>query len=452
MNKHNEFEPRDLVIHFRDLVLYVALRWRSILLVALACAVLLGGFTYWQDVKLYNATAESTPQLVTPAEPDAAGLARVATVQNYRAAYASQCAYNQSAPLMRVDFMAAHTHRMSYLVTGDNAFATATLYSKSLTSRDLYAGLEEQDEEVLPSYLAELLAITLTYETVDSSVQSVFLDVEIVAPTKELCDRLSALVRETVSDLVIPVTKATGKHTGSWVFDRHAVTVSEAVRTRQLDSLKQQKQLQTDLAAAEGALTAAERAYLNRLEKQEEEPAPGVAPAKPSLNLKKSLLGFLIGFALLAMWYALRYLFCGRVLSENDVVARHVVAVPGTLEGEKKRCFVDRWLCRLLQDKGADPHLLACQLVLCAEKDGITSVYVAGDLPAAIAQKLDENNIEVMTGDNPADSGVGMNRLSTADSLLLVAHSGVTRHADLTRALKVAKTLDRPVLGIIIQK
>ena len=452
MNRQNEFEPRDLVIHFRDLVLYVALRWRSILLVALACMVLLGGFAYWQDMKLYDAAVNNIPQTVTHPDPDDAGLARVATVQNYRAAYASQCAYNQSAPMMHIDFMAVHTHRLSYLVTGEQAYVAATLYSKSLASRDLYAGLDEQNEDILPAYFAELLTVKLTYETEAAPAQCVFLDVEIIAPTKELCERLSGLARETVSGLVAPVTEAAGEHTGSWVFDRYTVTGSESVRTRQLDSLKQQKQLQTDLAAAEGELTAADRAYLNRLEKQEEEPATGVAPTKPDLNVKMTVLGFLVGFVLMAMWYALRYLLCGRVLSENDFLTRHNVAVLGTLAGEKKRCFVERLLCKWLQDKESDPFCLACQLALSLEANGLTSVYLMGDIPASIADELESKNINVCRGGNPADTGEELNKLSAEDSIVIGVRSGVTRHADVARAIKVAKSIDCTVMGAIILK
>lgn len=458
MNKHNGFEPRDLVIHFRDLVLYVALRWRSILLVALACAVLFGGFAYWQDTKQYASTSENH-QAIIHADPDAEGLARVATVQNYRAAYASLCAYNQSAPMMHIDFMAVHTRRMSYLITGDNyvltgdnAYAAATLYSKSLASQDLYADLGEQDKDVLPAYVAELLSVKLTHENTQTPVKSVFLDIEIVAPTKALCNQLADLTRDTVSDLVGPVTESVGNHTGKWVFNRYTVTGSEAVRTHQLESLKQQKQLQIDLAAAEGALTAADRAYLSRLEKQEVEPTPGAAQPKPNLSVKSVVLGFLIGFALMVLWYALRYLFCGRVLSENDLVARHGVTVFGTLGGERKRCFVDRALCRVWQDEDTDPDLLARQVVLSAENAGLTTVYVMGGLPDTFAEELSENNISVVTGDNPADSGKDMDGLATADGLLLAVRAGVTRHADLARALALAKTLDCPVLGAVIQK
>ena len=452
MSKNNEFEPRDLVIHFRDLVLYVALRWRSVLLVALACAVLLGGFAYWRDMKAYDSAIANPNQPITYADPDDAGLARVATVLNYRAAYASQCAYNQSAPMMHIDFMAVHTHRLSYLVTGEQAYAAATLYSKSLASRDLYAGLGEQDEDVLPAYLAELLTVKLTYEPEISPVQCVFLDVEIVAPTKELCEQLSNLARETVSGLVAPVTKAAGEHGGSWVFDRYTVTGSETVRTRQVDSLKQQKQLQTDLSTAEGELTAADRAYLNRLEKQEEEPDSGVAPAKPDLNVKMTVLGFLVGFVLMAMWYALRYLFCGRVLSENDFATRHNVTVYGTLPGEKKRCFVDRLLCKWLQDKESDPFYVACQVALSVEAVALTSVYLMGDMHPDIAHELESRNINVIKGGNPADSGKDLNGLSYEDCMVIGVRCGVTRHADIARAIKVAKTLDCPVLGAVITK
>ncbi|MBQ4282916.1 MAG: hypothetical protein IJB96_03200, partial [Lachnospira sp.] len=54
MKENSEFKPQDLWINFRDLFLYVLLRWRSILVVALAGAVLLCGVKYLKDFMDYK--------------------------------------------------------------------------------------------------------------------------------------------------------------------------------------------------------------------------------------------------------------------------------------------------------------------------------------------------------------------------------------------------------------
>ena len=66
--KKTEFEPRDLFISFRDLMLYILLRWKSILLVALAGALLVGGLTYVQDTRRYQAAGETATH--EPAVPE----------------------------------------------------------------------------------------------------------------------------------------------------------------------------------------------------------------------------------------------------------------------------------------------------------------------------------------------------------------------------------------------
>lgn len=441
--KKTEFEPRDLLICFRDLLLYVLLRWKSILLVALAGALLAGGLTYAADYRRYHAVGESVPTTALP-ELTAEEAARVALVQRYQKAYDSICAYNENAPMMKIDFTAALTRRITYLVTGDNCVAATSLCRQTLAAEDLFslmtARFTEEQQAVWPAYLAELVTVETECDPSATPAWSL-VTVEIVAPDEELCGQLADLLRGETERLIASADGAKGR----WTTDNCSVRYAERVYLRQMDSLKQQKQLQTDLKAAVATLSAIEKAYLDGADHVED---PDWQYPEPTVSLKAVVMGFAAGFALMVLWYALRYLFCGRVLSEEDVAARHSVPVLGSVAAEGKPGLLRRWL----QDRDTDPALMARRVAVAAEEMGLATVYLMGDLPPVFAHELEENNIRALQGGNPADNVEDLNRIAFCDSIVAAARHGETAHTDLARALAVAKGLDQHVFGIVILK
>lgn len=444
--KKTEFEPRDLFLSFRDSMLYILLRWKSILLVALAGALLVGGLTYVRDTRRYQAAGETATHEPAMPELTTEGAARVALVQRYQKAYDSVCVYNENAPLMKIDFTAAPTRRITYLVTGQNSVAAAALCRQVLMAEDLFvqmtARFTEEQRAVWPAYLSELVTVETEHDPSDAAAWSL-VTAEIVAPDEELRDQLADLLR---SEMERVITSANGVK-GKWMADVGSVRYSERVYLRQMDSLKQQKQLLTDRNAATAVLTAVDKAYMDGTQHVDD---PDWQYPAPSVSVKAVALGFAAGFALMVLWYALRYLFCGRVLSEEDVAVRHGIPVLGSVAGTPAKCPLNRLWRRWLQDKPADPALLACRLALMAEEAGMTCVYAMGDLPSVFVHELEQNNISVVAGGNPAEDAESMNGLTTTDGLVAVVHGECARHADLARGLAVARDLDCPVLGAII--
>ena len=72
MKQKTEFQPQDIFLNFRDLLLYVLLRWRSILVVVLITTLLAGGYKYLKDWRAYQASAgASSDTAATDIELDA---------------------------------------------------------------------------------------------------------------------------------------------------------------------------------------------------------------------------------------------------------------------------------------------------------------------------------------------------------------------------------------------
>lgn len=444
METKTGYDPRDLTVHLRDAALYVLMRWRLLLAGALAGAILLTAVRYMQDLHAYK-MGQSAPAPITTLSADAR--ARVASAMGYQAAYRRVCAYNETAPLMRVDPGAAPTRRMRLLITGEGCWTAAYLYREYVVSESLYRDLAENNTTATD--LAELVTVEVESEPTWQAPRQVFLTVQVLAPTEELCNRLSSVVRRTVEEVSAVVVAAVGEHTHTWVFDRYAVLRDETVATHQQASLEQQSQLRDKHTAAQRMLTTEEKEYLLRLMGQASAADP-LPP--PSLRRTAWLWGFLLGGGAALIGLLLGYLFCGRVLSAADVVSRHGVAVLG-VSGEPEKSP----LVRRLKDRTEEGALVWQRLAVSASAEGVTRLYVSvpdGENAGleGLAAALAERKVSLLVGESPAADSEAAKALSSCDGVAIAVHWGHTAHRVVAEELALARQWHIPVLGVVLMQ
>lgn len=441
MEEQKAYDLRDFTIHWRDLALYVWMRWRLWLSAALAGAILLTLWRYVEDTARYRA-AQTAPEPLTSLSADAR--ARVASAMGYQAAYQRVCARNEAAPLMHIDPGAAPTRRMRLLVTGEGSWTAACLYREYVESETPYRELAQETAQA--AYLTELVTVEVESEPTQQTPQRVFLTVQVLAPSEELCNRLSSVVRQTVDRVFDTVTEAAGNHGHRWVFDRYAVLRDETVAARQQSSLEEQTALQEKYAAAHRALTAEEEDYIRRLMGLTDADTPA---APPTIHRLAWVWGFLLGGTVGLLWLSVRYLFCGRVLSAADAVSRHDVAVVGVLGGKRQRF-------PRLQDAAEETGLVAQRLAVTAAAKGVTRLYLS--VPkgeerriAELAEMLKQRGVAVAVGPSPCVDGGAAEAFAACDGLAVVALRGVTSHRAVAAELALATQWEIPALGLLLQ-
>ncbi|MBQ8683112.1 MAG: hypothetical protein IJ518_01180 [Clostridia bacterium] len=458
--------PQDIFLVFRDMLLYVLLRWRSILVVALALAVLAGGYKYLQDTRRYQAAVQNQAGEMEPKELDASSMAKVTAVLRYRSAYEGACAYNEAALLMHIDPEAVPTRNISYLITGDRAYAAAELYSKYLADENMYTAITGQltnAKNPLPVYLAELITTSISQDEAPSAPAGAtvcrLLNIRIVAPTEELCGQIATAIKERMTTLSGTIRESMGTAlTCEAVYDQYGVLRTPTIRDQQQKNLNTQNDLETKLAEAEEALSAEERTYIEQ--QSAVEGGTSLAPAKPSVSKKFLVLGFLAGGVLMAFLYVLRYIFTRRVQSRTDMAIRYPFPVFGAVAlGGKKGFFIDRWLKAWLRDKAEPVDLVQRQVVLAARCAEVKQVYATGCALSADAATLAgleaalaEQGITLTVGAYPTTDVAAMDAMAAADALLLVETVDVSSHNELARVLALADQCGQTVLGAVLMQ
>ncbi len=458
MKTNTQYEARDIFVRFRDMILYILLRWKSVLLVALVVAVSATGIKFWRDTTRYNSIEQAqAPEQETEAEPlDADELAHVALVQRYQWNYDSLCTYNTTAPMMKIDFQKVPTQQMSYLFTGARSFVAATLCRESLGDEMLYASLAEtlstEENTVTPAHLAELVMVELEQDTAENA-DSVFVQVQVIAPNGELCADLAKVVRDTVDSVADAVRREMGNCKMRCMVDHYGVVGSDVVRDLQLARLNEQEKARLDLKKATDNLTAAEEDYLFVSDREEEKEPTWSYPA-PTVSLLTLILGLIGGILGMVLWYGVRYLYCGRVLSAAEMEARYGVAAFGALAGDEEQGFVGRFLRRMLQDEATEDFLLWHRMALTAENAGVKSVYLVGnaDRLEGLAQVMEQRGVTLQIGSSPLANPDTLAALAGSEALILTADLEVTRHKTVAAELELAQQLGCKVLGMLLMK
>ncbi len=439
-----------LSFRLRDVLYYILLRWRSVLAGALAAAVLVGGYGYLRDHMAYRSQSRQ-------GQTDAS--ARMAEVRHYRSAHESACRYTEEALLMRIDPRAVPTRQISYLITGSHAGAVAAVYEKYLAAEDLYTDLTGKSaggDIALPAYLAELVTTEVEYDQAAAPAADpvpVLLSVQIVAPTEELCLQLGEVVTECVTALTGRIREDVGDFTCSPVYDAYAVLHSEALSQKQQSHLQERNTLETQLAQAEGMLTAEE---LAQVDAEETARQSGMSP--PTISARAVLFGFLLGGGLLVLWYTLRYVTEGRLQSPVDMSVRHGMAVFGVASSSVHHRFPDRLIRRLLAPASEGLPLLLQQVALTAQQAQKRSVYLVTcpltqeerEQLEGLEEALHAKGITLYNAGSPLRDATAMERLAAADCLLLVERLGASRHTEIARLLELAGRLDRQILGAVL--
>lgn len=441
METKTAYDPRDITVHLRDAALYILLRWRVLLATALVGAILLTVGQYIRDLRRYR-MGQTAPQPITTLSADAR--ARVAAAMGYQAAYRRVCTYNEKAPLMQVDPGATPTRRMRLLITGEGCWSAACLYQEYVAAESLYRDLAEDAAQ--EPYLAELVTVAVETEPTQSTPQRAFLTVQVLAPTEELCNRLSSVVRRRAEEVSSAVTEAVGEHRAVWVFDRYAVLSTETVAEHQQTSLERQSTLQQQYAAAQSALSSEEKEYVLRLMGQSSAAEP-LQP--PGVDRRAWLWGFLLGGGIGFAWLSVRYLLCGRVLSSADAVSRHGVTVAGVL-GE-----AGGGLTRRLRDAAEEPELVWQRLAVSAVAAGVRRLYlsVSAEEPFTwdgLAAALERQGVALTVGESPCADGEAARAFSACDGLVCAVSWGYTTHRAVARELALAHQWKTAVLGLLL--
>lgn len=453
MNTSPRHEKEDILINFRDLLVHILLRWRSILAVVILMTLLAGGAKLLLDYRDYKNALNAAPS--TAPTLSATEQANVDNALGYHKAYEAAVAYNSTAPMMRIDPQAVHIVTLTFTVKSANSFNTAAQYQPLLKDASLYAALvEEEGIAYNHNLLPDLVSSSVLHRAETGTAapaEPVLLRVLVLADSETLCRNIAERL----------IAKLNAQKGCTLVGQVYSLAADASVKNTQISNLNTANALRSNLEKATDALTDREAAALEQLIAGEATDDGTVAqPVKPSVSKKFLVLGFIAGGALMVVVYALGYLVDRRVKSPEDLQERYGLYHMGTLPATGKARFLDRWITGLFRKKSPltpeESRAVTAEQLRLAAADGallITGSALTDEDVAhlqTLAETLQKAGVALTVAPCPLRDAAAMEALSKAGAVVLAEKQRVSAYGDIYAMLELCERLDTPVRGALL--
>ncbi|MBQ4613226.1 MAG: hypothetical protein IJB26_06765 [Clostridia bacterium] len=447
MNHQPLYEKEDIVINFRDMLVHILRRWRSIVIVVLVAALLAGGYQYLKDRRAYEDKLTAQESGAVTITLTGASLANANQALQYQKTYEAQANYNRHSLLMQIDPSEVNTVTLSYTVTGAKSYAAAALYQTHLNNLAMY---EDAAAKIAPnndpSYIMELVSATLQYEsgTLEAADHAI-LNVKIIAPNKDMCAIIANEVKTHIATLQSTVSAALGAHECRLAAQTEQMSADQSLKTTQQNNLNNCNTLRNNLKSTRDALTDREKAYVDQVLAANNGTVS--TPTPPSVSVKMVILGLAAGLVLMIGIYGLGYVFSRKLKSREDFAERFGLFVFGQLtpptDRETLALIEKQLLLSTRHNAGETPTIC---VIGCGTD--VRENATLGDIKTDLA----ENKIAVELLLCPLYDASALEKVAAADAVVLAETLDASTYDDIYRELDLCDRLGRPVLGAFILK
>lgn len=431
-------------INVKSMFFSAAYRWKRILVIALALAVLLGAY---QAVSAWRGKNNESMQAQYNAEKikyDEAKKTLEKDLEKLKEDIQNQKAYLEESVFMQLNYWNVHQARVDLYLsvpteTGyqntDKAEQLLALYAASLRRQTLMEDIAKQ-MELQPKYLSEVISVSTSLGNILSITVSWPDDVG--AQTI-----MRALVADS-QDYRITLSQTVGEHTLAVVLD----TVGSIVETSIMERQEQKKNCLEDYER-QLAEKEAELSILSQPVMQE--------TSALKAGVKWAIIGGVVGVVLVAALCCLMFIFSDKVYSGADLQARCGVRVLGGMPGHRKLDPVTRCIRRAEGRRMDAPEeaLLLLQENLRQYAGAATNILVTGDMKpdqveacAAWIQR-GMTDIKLTACGSVLENVNAVRGLSQCDAVLLLEKCGSSRYHRISREIARINDIKKPLLGCV---
>lgn len=443
-----------------DLLSYILLRWRLLLVYMIIFAVLAGAYAClrsYREVVAFN----NTQQNESDYSQYESGLTdrEIQEVKNvvdeyivYEEAYTNYKKYESNSLRMQLDPNAVPTKELIYRISGNAELVNVRNAYAEIIPNDAICKkiLQETNWDVEAAYVKEL--ITVTNPHMDSIVvegneiqldnansTSEMISISIIADSEESCDTISDIVEQELNTITAKLQEQFGDFTLQKISDNYGEkTNGDLLDDKEAYAVKMNN-ISTVMRNLEDSLSDAQQEYffalldesLTELNDEnaesvvEEEPEVN-APQMQYINVKYIIVGAAGGMFLFLLYMLCRFLLNKHFISKYYITDDLNCPVLGVFSGKnKKKKFgnvIDRWIIKIFnkendtfsEDKRLE--MLCAGIKVMAQKGKIQKIYVTSSVDSKEVNELIHKLKEALPN-NEVFFEIGNSILYDAESL-----------------------------------
>lgn len=449
-------------IDLKDLLFAILHKWRPVIVVAVALAVLLGGYKFGSGlIKQQNEEYVAEAQEAFTEEKNnyaktKASLEREIT--NITANLESQEIYVENSIIMKINpydkWVATadifvkmadppETQGITFAAV-DFADSVVKAYASSIQKGNSLTKLSKKKDIEL-NYLKELVSVGMDYDSNMINVTATYTD-------KKGAQEILYAILSSLESMYPEVESQLGNHTISVMNENIGSVTDTDLASRQTNTTNNVTNLQSTLEDKQKAL------------EELEEPVAPVALSKKALlksGIKYGFLGGVLGAFGVVFCVCVVFLMSDKVNSDKELKNRFGIKLLGTFTRPRpKRAFsgIDNWLDRL-EGKKTWTEDSVFELITVNIKnylEGYHSVLLTGTIDTekleTISQELRARlpELTLETGENMNTSAETLQKLPGYDAVILIEECSVSKYSEIQMEIETIYNVKKNVIGCIV--
>ncbi len=489
-------------IALKELLMYIFLKWRSMLCWAVVIAVLFGGIGY---IKTYKNVAESSNQENGPdssqyekqltdgeiAEVEEA----VDNYETYEEAYTNYKQYNEKSLKMQIDANNVPTQKIIYRISDNQDIINigdtyVELFPNSNVSQIV---LENSDWEISPSYINELITVSnshldtiaLNGQSISSATEmanenplSVLLTIQIIADTKEHCNLIGNAVEEEIDALTTELQNEFGNFAIQKISSSFFQEANKDLLKEQQTSVSEMNNVSNLMRNIENSLSEEQRPYyltllnekkvqLNEKKANSDNLSPISMFSLQYLNVKYIVLGIFAGVILSGGYFLCKFLFEKHLIAQSFIIDDLGYPVLEEFSDKSKRkkfgYRVDKWINTILgsDEKGTEEErlkLLCTKIQVYMQKEELKNICVTGTVKTektkfiekTLEKEFERNGIKYCSVDSILHDAKALKSFVEMDGVVFIEQKGISLMKEIEQETKNCIKYDINNLGFII--
>lgn len=457
-------------VDLKDLILAILRRWRSIIVVGILMAVVMGGYAAVSGSRAGEGEPEDGQQTYEDAlalyESEKAGLEM--EIENLEMTLKGLSAYQENSLLMKISPYNKPVASAEVYIDAEDSQVMRSL-AKAYTAVLKNENTLEKLYQILPledQYLLELFSVdsylqgmvTVEYAADSSTVTSTYygedinmLSIKATAGDQETAGLLLEALLGEMESSEGELAASIGPHTLNVVDEGISAVVDMELAKKQQDNRDSRSQLTT-------ALENSQTAY----DELEEPAVPSAGGVSMGRVLKYVVLGGAVGVFLMAFAYCVVYLMSDKIHSEKDLKSRFGIKILGVMPGSgvgEHTFFIDQWLYRL-EGRNCSGQMEPAYDLAAANlknyageaKNLLLTGTVGEEQMKELAQSLSRRlpGFVLTVGKNMAEDVDTRKKLPDCDGVILVEKAEASRAGAVQQEIEMIGNVGKEIVGAVV--
>lgn len=449
-NKKLIFED-EKTLNLLDAFFYLLGKWKVMVAAAVILAVLAGGLSFVKSNREYQAnlegaTGEAKGIELSEEELDAYR-AKIVKIEEYKQNVEERDYYLENSIAVKLDPNGFYEGTATYIFSANNsadALKALTFCKAEALKEENFAALaKELSETVDPAMLREVLFFEENQWVTDTAA-TMSLTLKAQHYTEADCEKMISFMTGILDDAVQAVN-AQGTSAEVVSIEAFICLVSDAGKMYTSSDMIHARSVDYDnLVIAEEVLTEKEKAFYEQEQKAEDTEEDAVLEetlpesAKPSVSMKLVIVGAAAGVFLAAAYYAVLYLFGGKVHNKEEL---------------------ESWLAVPVLNTEKSMDVTAAMLAEMAEKVQAKKLYLTGSLENVVADAAEEirtalaaKNVEVILGAGGLNTADALQQMTDCGFVTFVEKCNESKEKEIREEIVKASSCGVKILGIVLEK